>query len=208
MLLRLTKRLKFSSSGGPFKFQIDDGLSYCLGLSITNISQVLPLLFFKRQGLKSYSISFFYNHPLNAPKYMSARITIDDCTIIDLFKNNDPRGNLSFIESNNHIPFKIKRIYWIYDVPGGQIRGGHAYNKLYEYIVALSGSFDVVLDDGIEQKTINLNRSYYGIYVPKMIWRSLENFSTNSLCLILASESYSEDLYIRDYVEFKRLARA
>lgn len=133
---------------------------------------------------------------------MSDRISIDDCKIIDLPKINDPRGNLSFIESENHIPFKVERTYWIYDVPGGQMRGGHAYTDLYEFIVALSGSFDVILDDGKEKRKFSLNRSYYGLYVPKMIWRSLENFSTNALCMILASKPYSKDLYIRDYSEF------
>lgn len=127
--------------------------------------------------------------------------------IINLPKIQDPRGNLSFIEAENHIPFKIERTYWIYDVPGGQTRGGHAYNDQCEFVVALSGSCDLVLDDGKEKKTISLNRSYYGVYVPKMIWRSLENFSTNALCMILASKPYSEDLYIRDYNEFKQLAQ-
>lgn len=126
----------------------------------------------------------------------------DDCEIIQLPKIHDPRGNLTFIEGQNHISFKIKRSYWIYDVPGGEIRGGHAYKKLHELIVAVSGSFDVVLDDGLEKRNFALNRSYYGLYVPNLIWRSLENFSTNSLCLILASEVYNEDEYIRDYNDF------
>lgn len=124
---------------------------------------------------------------------------------IDLPKFVDPRGNLSFIEGQVHIPFKIKRVYWIYDVPGGEKRGGHAYKKLHEFIVALSGSFDVILDDGKEKKIYSLNRSYYGIYVPNLIWRSLENFSTNSLCMILASEYYDESDYIRNYDEFLNL---
>ena len=124
------------------------------------------------------------------------------CRVINLPKVQDPRGNLSFIEAETHIPFKIKRSYWIYDVPGGEERGGHAYTKLHEFIIALSGSFDVVLDDGCDKKTISLNRSYYGLYVPPMIWRSLENFSTNSLCLILSSEPYSESLYIRNYNDY------
>jgi len=131
---------------------------------------------------------------------------MNDVTIINLPKILDDRGNLSFIEENSHIPFKIKRVYWIYDVPGGEVRGGHAYKELYELIVALSGSFDVVLDDVKEKKTFHLNRSYYGLYVPKMIWRQLENFSTNALCLILASEQYDESDYIRDYNEFVKLA--
>jgi dTDP-4-dehydrorhamnose 3,5-epimerase-like enzyme len=135
---------------------------------------------------------------------MPNKITIDDCKIINLPKINDPRGNLSFIESNNQIPFKIERSYWIYDVPGGEMRGGHAYTDMCEFIVALSGSFDLVLDDGVNSKTIQLNRSYYGVYVPKMIWRTLENFSTNSLCMILASKPYSEELYLRDYDKFAK----
>lgn len=129
-------------------------------------------------------------------------MNIENCKIIDLPKITDPRGNLSFIEGDVHIPFKVERSYWIYDVPGGQIRGGHAYSELQEFIIALSGSFDVVVDDGKTKKTISLNRSYYGLYVPPMIWRSLENFSTNSLCLILSSAPYSEKLYIRNYNDF------
>lgn len=128
---------------------------------------------------------------------------IHDPKIIDLPKIDDERGNLSFIEENNHIPFKIARTYWIYDVPGGEIRGGHAYKTLHEFIVAISGSFDVVLDDGISKKTYSLNRSYFGLYVPNLIWKHLENFSTNSLCLILASDKYNEEDYIRDYQHFK-----
>ncbi|SEF98912.1 sugar 3,4-ketoisomerase [Parabacteroides chinchillae] len=122
--------------------------------------------------------------------------------IISLPKILDRRGNLSFIEAKNHIPFEIKRTYWIYDVPGGEIRGGHAYKENEEFIVALSGSFDVVLDDGKERKVYSLNRSYYGLYVPKMYWREMENFSTNSLALILSSTDYDQFDYIRDYDEF------
>jgi hypothetical protein len=128
-----------------------------------------------------------------------------DAKIINLPKIEDPRGNLSFIEEKKHIPFQIKRVYWIYDVPGGQFRCSHAYKELHEFIVALSGSFDVVLDDGKEKKKFFLNRSYYGLYVPNLIWRSLENFSTNALCMILASRYYSDDDYIRDYDEFLKL---
>ena len=123
--------------------------------------------------------------------------------IIELPKFLDKRGNLSFIEEFKQIPFKIERTYWIYDVPGGEHRGGHAYRENEEFIVALSGSFDVVLDDGINKTTFSLNRSYYGLYVPKGIWREMNNFSTNSLALILASTPYSQDDYIRDYQEFK-----
>ena len=123
--------------------------------------------------------------------------------IIELPKFLDARGNLSFIEQENHIPFKIERTYWIYDVPGGEKRGGHAYKENEELIVALSGSFDVVLDDGKEKKTFSLNRSYYGLYVPKGTWREMQYFSTNSLALILSSTRYDESDYIRDYDEFK-----
>ena len=125
--------------------------------------------------------------------------TIHDTRIVQLPKIPDHRGNLTFIEAGRPIPFVIQRSYWIYDVPGGEVRGGHAYHELQEFFVALSGSFDVVLDDGKERKIVSLNRSYFGLYVPNMIWRHLENFSTNSVCLILASLPYSSDDYIRDY---------
>lgn len=134
-------------------------------------------------------------------------MTLGDVRITNLPKIIDERGNLSFIEGKNHIPFKIKRIYWIYDVPGGEKRGGHAYHTLNEFIVALSGSFDVVLDDGNEKHVYSLNRSYYGIYVPQMIWRSLENFSTNSLCMILASGKYDAEDYIMEYDEFQLMKK-
>lgn len=123
--------------------------------------------------------------------------------IIQLSKIADPRGNLSVIEELKDIPFKIERTYWIYDVPGGEKRGGHAYKENQEFIVALSGSFDVVLDDGKEKKTFSLNRSYNGLYVPKGMWRTMENFSTNSLALVLSSTKYDKDDYIRDYDSFK-----
>lgn len=123
--------------------------------------------------------------------------------IIHLPKFLDQRGNLSFIEEFKQIPFKIRRTYWIYDVPGGEHRGGHAYKTNEEFIVALSGAFDVILDDGNEKKTYSLNRSYYGLYVPKGYWREMNNFSTNSLALILASQPYNSDDYIRDYEIFK-----
>jgi oxalate decarboxylase/phosphoglucose isomerase-like protein (cupin superfamily) len=122
--------------------------------------------------------------------------------IIQLPKIEDTRGNLSFIEEENHIPFKIKRTYWIYDVPGGEFRGSHAFKNSEELIVALSGSFDVVLNGGDGEKRFSMNRSYYGLYIPKMIWRKLENFSTNSLALILSSTHYSANDYIRDFNEF------
>ncbi len=124
--------------------------------------------------------------------------------IIELARHFDPRGNLSVIEEFKDIPFKIERSYWIYDVPGGEARGGHAYYENEEFIVALSGSFDVVLDDGKVKRTFSLNRSYYGLYVPKGIWREMNNFSTNSLALILASTKYDANDYIRDYEEFRK----
>ncbi len=132
--------------------------------------------------------------------------SITSPTIIDLPKFLDPRGNLSFIEEENQIPFKIARTYWIYDVPGGEVRGAHAYKTLQEFIVALSGSFDVVLHDGKQEQRFHLNRSYYGLYVPKMYWRSMENFSTNSVAIVLADKAYDEKEYIRDYDDFKQLA--
>ena len=127
---------------------------------------------------------------------------IEKESLINLPKILDPRGNLSFIEENNHLPFKIERSYWIYDVPGGEKRGSHAFKKSCEFIVALSGSFDVILHDGTEERKYSLNRSYYGLYVPNMMWRSLENFSTNSLALVLSSTPYDEVDYMRDFKEF------
>lgn len=126
----------------------------------------------------------------------------DKIQLIQLPKILDKRGNLSVIEEWKNIPFKIARTYWIYDVPGGEARGGHAYRENQEFIVALSGSFDVILDDGKERKTYPLNRSYYGLYVPKGIWREMNNFSTNSLALILASTPYDAEDYIYDYEQF------
>lgn len=127
---------------------------------------------------------------------------IESVRVINLPKISDPRGNLSVIEELKDIPFKIERTYWIYDVPGGEERGGHAYKENQEFIVALSGSFDVLLDDGKEKKIFPLNRSYYGLYVPKGIWREMVNFSTNSLALILSSTKYDPEDYIRNYQEF------
>ena len=127
--------------------------------------------------------------------------------IIKLPKFLDARGNLSFIEQENHIPFIIKRTYWLYDVPGGESRGGHAYKVNDEFIVALSGSFDIVLDDGIEKKVYTLNRSYYGLYVPSGFWREMVNLSTNSLAMVLSSTNYVTDDYIRDYEVFLKLKK-
>lgn len=129
-------------------------------------------------------------------------MTLEQVKIISLPKIPDARGNLSFFENEKHIPFTIARAYWIYDVPGGESRGSHAYKTLQEFIIALSGSFDVVLHDGEHEKTYTLNRSYTGLYVPRMIWKRLENFSTNSLALIVADQPYNEAEYIRDYQQF------
>ena len=125
--------------------------------------------------------------------------------IIYLSKIKDPRGNLSFFENSDQIPFDIKRTYWIYDVPGGEIRGSHAFKESNEFIIALSGSFDVILHDGEKEIKNTLNRSYYGLYVPNLLWRSIENFSTNSLALIVSSLSYKESDYIRDFEKFKMI---
>lgn len=131
--------------------------------------------------------------------------TIDDVKIVELPKFLDARGNLSFVEQNNHIPFEIKRTYWIYDVPGGESRGGHAYRQNQEFIVALSGALDVIIDDGKSKKIFTLNRSYYGLYVPAGLWREIENFSTNSFALEFGSEHYNKEDYIRKYDEFLKL---
>lgn len=128
---------------------------------------------------------------------------ISEAQIIQLPKNFDKRGNLSVIEQSNNIPFKIERTYWIYDVPGGEVRGGHAYKKNQEFIVALSGSFEVLLDDGMSRKLFSLNRSYYGLYVPQGVWRQMQNFSTNSVALVLASTRFDLSDYIYDYGFFK-----
>ena len=132
-------------------------------------------------------------------------MTVNDVKLIELPKFGDPRGNLSFVEQNNHIPFEIKRTYWLYDVPGGESRGGHAYRETEEFVIAMSGSFDVTVDDGKEKKTFHLNRSYYGLYIPKGLWREMDNFSTNSLALEFASTPYNPDDYVRDYDEFLKL---
>lgn len=131
--------------------------------------------------------------------------TVEDVRIIELPKFLDARGNLSFAEQNNHIPFEIKRTYWIYDVPGGEDRGGHAFKENQEVVIALSGAFDVVVDDGENKKSFTLNRSYYGLFIPKGLWRTMENFSTNSFALEFGSELYDASDYVRDYDEFLKL---
>lgn len=134
-------------------------------------------------------------------------MTVKDVKIIELPKFTDPRGNLSFVEQLNHIPFEIKRTYWIYDVPGGENRGGHAFRKNDEFIVALSGALDVIVDDGKEKKTFNLNRSYYGLYIPAGLWREMDNFSTNSLALEFGSIHYDPNDYIRDYETYFKMKK-
>lgn len=125
-----------------------------------------------------------------------------EAQIITLPKFEDPRGNLSFLEEEEHIPFKIERVYWIYDVPGGQVRGGHAFKEQREFIVALSGSFDVIVDNVFSRHSFSLNRSYYGLYIPCGLWRQMENFSTNALAVVLSSTKFAESDYLRDYNEF------
>src|SRR6201993_156357 len=124
---------------------------------------------------------------------------LNECKVIDLPRINDHRGNLTFIEGCRHVPFEIKRVYYLYDVPGGSERGGHAHKELRQLIIAMSGSFDVVLDDGGEKRRFHLNRSYQGLYVCPMIWRELDNFSSGSVCMVLASNLYDESDYYRDY---------
>ena len=124
------------------------------------------------------------------------------CRLVDLPKISDPRGNLTFVEGGQHIPFDIQRVYYLYDVPGGAERGGHAHKGLQQLIIAMSGSFDVVLDDGRQKRRIHLNRSYTGLYVCPMIWRELDNFSSGSVCMVLASNRYDEDDYYRDYGQY------
>ncbi|SRR6266446_4104298 len=134
-------------------------------------------------------------------------MSLDDCKMIELPKITDPRGNLTFIETGRHVPFKIKRVYYLYDVPGGAKRAGHGHKTLEQLVIAMSGSFDVELDDGRTKKKYHLNRSYYGLYIPPMIWRSIDNFSSGSICMVLASDFFKEPDYHRDYLEFLSAAK-
>jgi WxcM-like, C-terminal len=134
-------------------------------------------------------------------------MAVHRCRLIDLPKITDSRGNLTFIECGRHVPFEIKRVYYLYDVPGGAERGGHAHKELQQLIIAMSGSFDVVVDDGRQRKRFHLNRSYYGLYVCPLIWRELDNFSSGSVCLVLASTFYEEADYFRNYEEFREAVR-
>lgn len=133
---------------------------------------------------------------------------LDACRLIELPKISDPRGNLTFVEGGNHIPFEIRRVYYLYDVPGGAERGGHSHRALHQLLIAMSGSFDVVLTDGRKQKRQHLNRSYFGLYIPPMVWRELDNFSSGSVCLVLASAAYQEADYFRDYDMYLQALRA
>ena len=132
---------------------------------------------------------------------------LDECKLIDFPIIHDHRGNLTFVEGEVHIPFEIKRVYYLYDVPGGAERGGHAHRELEQVIIAMSGSFDVVLTEGGEKKRVHLNRSYKGLYIPTMIWRELDNFSSGSVCMVLASNRFTEEDYFRDYQEYLDLKR-
>jgi len=135
-------------------------------------------------------------------------MNVDECQLIELPKIADPRGNLTFVESRHHIPFDIKRVYYLYDVPGGATRAAHGHRKLSQVMIAMSGSFDVTLDDGRSRRKFHLNRSYFGLHIRPMIWRDLDNFSSGSVCMVLASEWYDEADYFRDYNQFLAAVRA
>jgi hypothetical protein len=135
-------------------------------------------------------------------------MNVEQCRLIELPKVSDPRGNLTFVESGRHIPFEIKRVYYLYDVPGGAMRAAHGHKALSQLMIAMSGSFDVTLDDGRNKRKFHLNRSYFGLYIPPMIWRDLDNFSSGSVCMVLASEHYDEADYFRDYQQFLKATRA
>lgn len=133
--------------------------------------------------------------------------SVDECQIIELPKITDPYGSLTFIENSRHIPFDMKRIYYLYDIPGGSMRGSHAHRHLHQFLVAMSGSFDIELDDGTRKKVFRMNRSYYGLYICPMMWRNLTNFSSGAVCMVLASDYYDESEYIRDYETFLKASK-
>lgn len=135
-------------------------------------------------------------------------MSIEQCRVIELPKISDPRGNLTFVEGGQHVPFDIRRVYYLYDVPGGATRAAHGHRALHQFMIAMSGSFDVLLDDGHAKRKFHLNRSYYGLYIPPMIWRDLDNFSSGSVCIVLASERYDESDYFRDYGKFLEAVRS
>ncbi|MFA5370485.1 MAG: FdtA/QdtA family cupin domain-containing protein [Sideroxydans sp.] len=135
-------------------------------------------------------------------------MSVEDSRIIDLPKISDPRGNLTFVEGGRHIPFDIKRVYYLYDVPGGSERGAHGHRDLQQLIIAMSGSFDITLDDGHNKRSFHMNRSYYGLYVPPMMWREIDNFSSGAVCMVLASDHYDEADYFRDYEKFLKAAES
>ena len=135
-------------------------------------------------------------------------MNLDKCQIYELPRINDPRGNLTFVVANRHIPFDIRRVYYLYDVPGGAKRGGHSHKSLHQFIIAMSGSFDIHLDDGFMKKTIHLNRSYKALYLCPMVWREIDNFSSGAVCMVLASDFYEEEEYYRDYAEFIHYAHS
>lgn len=135
-------------------------------------------------------------------------MSVKDCKIIELPKIQDPRGNLTFVESDRHIPFQVKRVFYLYDVPGGSIRAGHSLKNCYQFLIAMSGSFDVIIDDGFNQERHHLNRSYYGLYIPPLTWREIDNFSSGAVCMALASELYDESDYYRSYQDFLNFIRS
>ncbi len=145
--------------------------------------------------------------PSLKPEDSTARGSVDLCSMVDLPKISDPRGNLTFIENKRHIPFEVQRVYYLYDVPGGAERAGHAHKELHQFFIAIAGSFDLLLDDGYSTKRYHMNRSYYGLYVCPMIWRELDNFSSGSVCLVLASTFYDESDYYRNYESFLKAVK-
>jgi dTDP-4-dehydrorhamnose 3,5-epimerase-like enzyme len=139
--------------------------------------------------------------------FTEVNLSIEDCRIIDLPRINDPRGNLTFVEQGKHIPFDIKRVYYLYDVPGGAERGGHGHKELQQLMIAMSGSFDIHLDDGVNKRTVHMNRSYFGLFICPMIWREIDNFSSGAVCMVLASEFYTESDYFRSYPDFLKATK-